>query len=1045
MRLSVLLKKSTNYFILFVSLFLSLNVFSQNITITDDDNYTAYESAMLDIKSTTKGLLIPRVTSGERALISPLTQGLLVFDTEESAFYYYDGSEWVNMSKGQIWNVNSNYVLLSDSTAKVGIGTYTPNSKLEVRADNSFTDTDTLFAVKDKKGNIVFAVFPDGAKVYINETSKGKVGGFAISGRSPNKAEEEDYLKVTPDSTRIWVNEPLTKGKVGGFAISGRSPNKEITKEYFIANQDSTRIYIDTTSVKGKVGGFAISGRSPNKVVVGNIMEVTLDSTRIYVTENAAKGKVGGFAISGRSPNKGVTGDYFNVSGNTSADVVNNERRMMWYPQKAALLAGEVHVGSADSVGTNSTAIGYRNISMGEYSQAFGYKSHSLGKNSSAIGNSALALANNSFAFGDSAVARGVGSYAFGSTGLDTTSGTPTNVQTIANGDYSFAFGFGSYAGKVGSYAMGVNSESTGEYAFAIGASNQANKKGSYAIGNLCIADGKGAFAIGYESTASAISSFAIGFSSSADSIGAFAIGNWNTASGESALAMGTNTTASGGYSSSFGISTIASGRFSTSLGNTTIASGGSSIAMGWLSEAAGKRAVAGGHDTYASGDNSVAFGDGSQATGITSTAFGNLTQATNTFATSFGASTIASGHTSTAMGNTVTVSGYSSFGIGLDATSYTIAQDNTFAVLGGKVGINTVSPDYAMDIAGYLNIAKGAIGTGAIVFRVDGDEALWYNGSVFSWGAGATSHNYFQDNVSIGVSTSTYPLSVAGTANLNSGISTGTALRVDGAATIYKTGSTFYWGSGGSYNYFPDEVGIGTTDTEAGILNVAGSAPVVRIKHNSSSGGQAIRFANNLGNMGNIYITTTGVNYNGFTGSHFAKVEDDIKLGQLVSLTGTNTYVNKKDNSEIIYGGKLSIEPNSKDILGVYLENIELDENKRCDLVMAVGNGIMWVADNGENLEIGDYLISSSVPGHAMKDLGEFETSNIVGRVAEPVYWENETEMINGVKHKLISVFYENFTIRNSNTELENKIQSLIQTNNDLIKRIESIEEKLK
>ncbi|MFC2151970.1 tail fiber domain-containing protein [Bacteroidota bacterium] len=106
--------------------------------------------------------------------------------------------------------------------------------------------TDTLFVVKDHDGNVVFAVFPDGAQLIVNEQSKGKVGGFAISGRSPGKAVDEDYLIVTPDSTRIYVNDTSqTKGKVGGFAISGRSPSKgtlsslmDLTQEnYFIGHE----------------------------------------------------------------------------------------------------------------------------------------------------------------------------------------------------------------------------------------------------------------------------------------------------------------------------------------------------------------------------------------------------------------------------------------------------------------------------------------------------------------------------------------------------------------------------------------------------------------------------------------------------------------------------------------------------------------------------------------------------------------------------------------------------------------------------------------
>src|SRR6056297_2750292 len=49
-------------------------------------------------------------------------------------------------------------------------------------------NSDTLFVVKDYNGNVVFAVFPDGAKVFVNDTSvKGPVGGFAVSGRNSSK------------------------------------------------------------------------------------------------------------------------------------------------------------------------------------------------------------------------------------------------------------------------------------------------------------------------------------------------------------------------------------------------------------------------------------------------------------------------------------------------------------------------------------------------------------------------------------------------------------------------------------------------------------------------------------------------------------------------------------------------------------------------------------------------------------------------------------------------------------------------------------------
>ncbi len=51
-------------------------------------------SAMLDIASTTSGLLTPRMTSVQRiAIVAPAT-GLFVYDTTVQNFYYFDGTIW---------------------------------------------------------------------------------------------------------------------------------------------------------------------------------------------------------------------------------------------------------------------------------------------------------------------------------------------------------------------------------------------------------------------------------------------------------------------------------------------------------------------------------------------------------------------------------------------------------------------------------------------------------------------------------------------------------------------------------------------------------------------------------------------------------------------------------------------------------------------------------------------------------------------------------------------------------------------------------------
>lgn len=56
-------------------------------------------SAMLDVKSGDKGFLTPRMTSAERTAISTPATGLLVYDTDENAFFFYNGMDWESMSK----------------------------------------------------------------------------------------------------------------------------------------------------------------------------------------------------------------------------------------------------------------------------------------------------------------------------------------------------------------------------------------------------------------------------------------------------------------------------------------------------------------------------------------------------------------------------------------------------------------------------------------------------------------------------------------------------------------------------------------------------------------------------------------------------------------------------------------------------------------------------------------------------------------------------------------------------------------------------------
>ncbi len=59
---------------------------------------TPNASAQLDIASTTKGLLIPRMTTTERTAITTAATGLLVFDNTTNSFWFYNVNAWTQLN-----------------------------------------------------------------------------------------------------------------------------------------------------------------------------------------------------------------------------------------------------------------------------------------------------------------------------------------------------------------------------------------------------------------------------------------------------------------------------------------------------------------------------------------------------------------------------------------------------------------------------------------------------------------------------------------------------------------------------------------------------------------------------------------------------------------------------------------------------------------------------------------------------------------------------------------------------------------------------------
>jgi trimeric autotransporter adhesin len=522
-------------------------------------------SAILDVKSATKGVLIPRMTSIQRNAISNPVKGLMVFDTDVNNFFYYNGNLWTAFISGlQAWSINSSTIYTTNSTNKIGIGTSSSAGKFTIQGDATANPGDPLFEVKNNNNQTVFAVYPDGVQVYVTPGAKGSQGGFSVGRVGTGKSTYEEYFRVTPDSTRVFVKQGL-KGTSGGFSV-------------------------------GRVG----TGKSPYE----EYLRVTTDSTTIYVKESQ-KGSQGGFSVGRVGTGKSGQSEYFKVSGNATPDIVKDQARLLWYPSKEAFLVGRVQVLDPADVGLNSFSSGYHSKANGNYSMALGYNSTSSGLNAISIGQTCTASGPYSFAFGSNSQA--------------------TNTNNVAIGSYARA------TGTSNNYAFGNN-------ALASGSSD------NYAIGsNTSILSGFNSYAIGnnakvwISSGANAWGSYAIGDHAECYGQRAYAIGSYARALNNDAIAFGTNT-------KSTGYTSIAIGANGTNA-DTTFATGQMSIALGYAARSTGEAALAFGSNANSSGAGSIALGRNSIANASGSLALGSYATATGNYSIAIGNSASTNDH----------------------------------------------------------------------------------------------------------------------------------------------------------------------------------------------------------------------------------------------------------------------------------------------------------------------------------------------------------------------------------------------------------------
>ncbi|MEL7251478.1 MAG: tail fiber domain-containing protein [Bacteroidota bacterium] len=191
-------------------------------------------TAMLDITSTEKGVLIPRMTTNQRNGIENPTRGLLVYDTTAKSFWYYH-NEWIEIASTDI-SRHIDYGDILDEVASVDLGNYPIDIKaaghyLYIIEHNS--DKISVYDISDPINPTLASSLslPSSAKLY----SLAIAGDYAYA----VSFTETDNLYV------IDISDPTNISNTGSYDIGSRCRDIQI--------QDNMAYVLDQTGDKLRV------------------------------------------------------------------------------------------------------------------------------------------------------------------------------------------------------------------------------------------------------------------------------------------------------------------------------------------------------------------------------------------------------------------------------------------------------------------------------------------------------------------------------------------------------------------------------------------------------------------------------------------------------------------------------------------------------------------------------------------------------------------------------------------------------------------------
>ena len=336
-----------NIFLAIAIILFALNTNAQSVAINNDGS-TADPSAILDLKSTNQGVLVPRLTQTQRTAIATPATGLMVYQTDATAgFYFYNGTAWTSLNGANGTN---------GTNGANGQGVPTGGTANQVLAKVDGTDYTTQW------------ITPSSGTTLPTQTgNEGKVlttDGSNLSWGTPNATPSQLEVFTTASGAkayRIFERDTTNYGVLGNDAVDLSYSDQPGSTNGATGNGTFTAGYNNKASADGAVALGALNNASGlTSTALGVANTASGQAATVSGFQNTASGGAStamGFAVNAIGDGSVALGAYLNarspgeiVVGTGNTDYVPADSSVFNSADRAFVVGiGEVGLGTVTS------------------------------------------------------------------------------------------------------------------------------------------------------------------------------------------------------------------------------------------------------------------------------------------------------------------------------------------------------------------------------------------------------------------------------------------------------------------------------------------------------------------------------------------------------------------------------------------------------------------------------------------------------------------------------------------------------------------------